>query len=90
MLLHLLAADGGVGAPDTGIEQSQVLVDLRRGADGTTGIARDDLLLDGDGRGDALDEIALRLVHSAEELPGIARQALHITALSFGIQCVEG
>ena len=75
---------------DAGEQHTEIVVYLGRCANGGTWIAGDDFLLDGDGGRDAADEIALGLVHAAEELSGIARQALHITPLTFGIQCVEG
>ena len=72
VLFHLLTADGRIGVADAGIEQAQILVDLRRGAYRRARIARDHLLLDGDGRRYAAYVVALRLVHAAEELAGIA------------------
>ena len=47
------------------------------------------LLLDGDGGGEARDAFHIGLVESAHELSCIRTQALHITALAFGIQGVE-
>ena len=72
VLFHLLTADGRIGVADAGIEQAQILVDLRRGAYRRARIARDHLLLDGDGRRYAAYVVALRLVHAAQELAGIA------------------
>ena len=90
MLLYLTATDGRVGVSDAGIEQSEILVDLRRGTHGGTRIPGDHLLFDSDGRGDTSYVVALGFVHSSQELTGITRQALYITPLTFGIQCVEG
>lgn len=39
VLLHLLSADGRIGTPDAGIEQSQILVNLCGGTYGGAGIA---------------------------------------------------
>ena len=47
-------------------------------------------LLDGDGRGDAVDGIDLRLVHPVHELPGVGRKSLHVAALALGVDGVEG
>ena len=90
VLLYLLSADGRVGLADAGEEQTEILVDLRRGAHRRTWVSRYHLLFDGDSGWDTLDEVALGLVHPPEELTGIARQTLHIAALTFGIQRVEG
>ncbi len=89
VLLHLLTGDRRIGAPNAGEEQAQVLVDFRRGAYGAAGIARDDFLLDGDGRRNAANVVALGLVHAAQKLAGIAREALDIATLPFGIEGVE-
>ncbi len=90
VFLHLLTADGGIRAPYARVKQSEILIYLRRGAYRTARIARYHLLLDGDGWRDATYKVALGLVHSAQELSGIARERLHITALALGIQRVEG
>ena len=34
--------------------------------------------------------IDIRLLQLLEELPGIARKALHISSLAFGVYCIEG
>ncbi len=71
-------------------EQSQVVVDLGDGADRRARVARGRLLVDGDGRGQTLDEVDVRLVHLAEELPGVRRQRLHVAPLPLGEDGVEG
>jgi len=47
------------------------------------------LLLDGDGRAQAFDQVHVGLVHQLQELAGIGGEALHIAALAFGIQRVK-
>ena len=89
MLLHLLARDGGDGLPDAGKEQTQILVNFGRGADGRARVAGVDPLFDGNGRRNALDEVTFGLAHASEKLSGIGRQALHIPSLAFGIERVE-
>ena len=37
-----------------------------------------------------LDEVHVRLVHLAQELPGVAGERLHVAALSLGVDGVEG
>ena len=70
-------------------EQFQIVVDLGRRADGRARIARVDLLLDGDGRRDALDVVDLGLVVAPKKLARIRVEALHIAPLPFGIESVE-
>lgn len=88
--LHFFSTDGRDGVADTGKEQSQIVVDFGGGAHRGTRIAAADFLLDGDGGREALDIVALWLVHTSQELTGVGRKALHITALTFGIEGVEG
>ncbi len=75
---------------DVGEQQPQVIVDFRDGADRRSRIRGGGLLLDGDGRRQAVDQIDVRLLHLLEKLPGVGRQRLDIAALSFGVNRVEG
>ena len=50
------------------IEQAQVIVDLGGGGDGGAGIARRVLLLDGDGRGQAVYFVHVGLFDALEKL----------------------
>ena len=68
-----------------GKEQAQIFVDLRRSAHGTTRIAGNHFLLNSDSRRNAAYEIALRLVHTTQELACITAQTLNIASLTFGI-----
>ena len=86
----LFARDGREGVPDAGEEEFQVVVDFGRRADGRAGVAGIDLLFDGDGRSDSLDDVDIGFVDLAEELPGIGREALDIASLAFGEDGVEG
>lgn len=77
--LRRLARDGAtalgtVRLADAREEQTQVVVDLGDGADRRARVARGRLLVDGDRRGEAFDEVHVRLVHLAEELPGVRGQ----------------
>ena len=87
--LHLTAADGRERAADTGIKQAEVVVHLSGGADRGARVAARDLLLDGNGRRKAFYVVALGLVHTAQELAGIGREALDIATLPLGIEGVE-
>src|SRR5205814_68889 len=84
------AAVGAVGHADAGVEQSQVVVDLGDGADRRARVPRRRLLVDGDRRRQPFDEVDIGLIHLAQELAGIGGQRLHVPALAFGIDRVEG
>ncbi len=71
-------------------EQSQVVVDLRRGGDGGSRVVSAGALLDRDGRGQALDRLDVGLLKLVEELPGIRRERLHVLALTFSEDRVKG
>ena len=79
-----------VGHADARPQQAHVVVDLGDGADGRARVLRGGLLLDGDGRRQAVDLVDVRLLHHLQELAGIGRQALDIAALALGIDGVEG
>ena len=89
MFLNFLAADGRVGLANACEKKAEIFIDFCGSAHRGARVSRNDLLLDGDGRRQSLDEVAFRLAHSTEKLAGIARQRLHIAALSFGIKGVE-
>ena len=65
---------GAVRHTRTGVEQTQVVVDLRDRADGRARVARGRLLIDGDGGRQAFDEVHVGLVHLSEELARIRGQ----------------
>ena len=79
-----------VGDADPGEEEPHVVVDLGDRADGGARVAAGGLLLDGDGRRQAVDLVDIRLLHHLEELAGVGRQALDVAALALGIDGVEG
>ena len=72
------------------VEQLEVVVQFRHGADGGARGAYRVGLVDGDGRRNAVDAIDLRLVHAVEELPRVGREGLDVAPLAFGIKRVEG
>src|SRR5690606_1595434 len=65
------AAPGTVRRAAPRPEQAQVVVDLRDRADRRTRIPARRLLLDRDRRREPLDSVHVRLLHHAEELPGV-------------------
>ena len=48
------------------------------------------LLVDGDGRAEALDVVDVGLLHAAEELAGVGGEGLDVAALALGVDGVEG
>ena len=73
-----------------GEQQAQVVVDLGDRADGGARIVAGGLLLDGDRRRQALDQVDVGLVHQLQELARVGRQRLHVATLALGVERVEG
>ena len=89
----LLATLGAMGHTHSGPQKTQIIVNFRYRTHRGTGIAGCGLLVDGNCRRKAIDAVHIGLVHLAQELPGIAAEALHIPALAFGknsIKCQAG
>ena len=94
-LLHRLGGDLPpalitMGFTDSRKEQAQIVVDLRDRADRRAGVFACCLLLYGDGRRKALDGVHVGLVHLLQELARVSGEALHVPALAFRIDGVEG
>ena len=74
---------------EPGQQEFQVVIDLGDRPDGRAcgfDIVR---LLDGDGRGDALDGVDARFVHAVEELPRVGRECLDVAPLALRVDRVE-
>ncbi len=82
-------ADRAVGGSCAREQQPQVVVDLGDGAHGGAGVVAGRLLVDRDRGRQPLDGVDVGLVHDAEELTGVRRQALDVAALTFGVDRVE-
>ena len=87
--LYLHPRNGRKGMPYAGVQQLEVVVYFGGGAHRGARIARADLLVYRDGRRNARDAVHLRLVHPAQKLPGVRRQALHVPALTLRKKRVE-
>src|SRR5262249_34555736 len=70
-------------------EHLHVIADLRHGPYCGTGGSHRVPLFDGDGGRNAFDAVHLGFVHAIEELPGVRREGLDVTALAFGKKRVE-
>ena len=86
---HRPAAVRAVPLPDPGKEHPQVVVDLGDRADRRPRVPPAGLLLDRDRRAEPVDPVDLGLGHLAQELPGVAREALDIPPLALGIERVK-
>ena len=75
---------------DVGEQQPQVVVDFGDGADRRSRVRGGRLLLDGDGRRQAVDQIDVGLLHLLEKLARVGRQRLDIAPLPLGVNRVEG
>src|SRR2546426_11497152 len=72
------------------VQQPQIVVDLGYRADGGARVMARRLLLDGDGRRQALDQVDVGLFHQLQELARVRRQRLDVAPLPFRVQRVEG
>ena len=93
-LLGRLATDRSptvvaMGVPDPREQDPQVVVDLRDRADRGARVPGRRLLIDRDGRTQALDEVDVRLLHLPEELPGVRREGLDVATLALRVDGVE-
>ena len=84
------AALKAVDGPDPGEEDAEEIEDLGDRGHGRARVLGGALLLDGDGRRDALDEVGVGLVHPLEELAGVGGEGFDVAALAFGVERVEG
>ncbi len=87
---HRLPALRAVRRPHARPEEAEVVVDLGDRPHGGAGIPAGGLLLDGDGGGEPLDGVHVRLLHHPQELPGVGGEALHVAPLPLGVDGVEG
>ena len=86
---HRLAGLRIMRLPQRGVQQPQVIVDLRRRRDRGPRIRPAGPLFDGDRGGQTFDVFHVRLLHLVEELPGVGRQRLHVLALPLREQGIE-
>ena len=89
LLFDLFAAVGTVGGAHPCPEQTEVIVNLRHRAHSGAGVFAGGLLVDGDGRGEAVNGVHVRLVHLPQEHSGVAGKGLHIPALPLGVDGVK-
>ena len=90
LLPDLAPAFRTVRHADARPQQTHVVVDLRHRAHRGARVARGGFLVDGDGRGQAVNVVHVRLVHLPQKHPGVGAQALDIATLALGVDRVEG
>ena len=73
-----------------GVEKSHVIIDFRRCGYGGAGISSGVFLLDGDGRGEAVDQVNVWFFNTFQELAGVRAERFDVAALAFGVDGVEG
>ena len=93
-LIGRLRADGdvAVGAvrlAQPGEQDAEIIVDFGHRADGRARRVAGVALFDGNGRRQAVDVIDLRLLHLADELPGVRAETFDVAPLSLGIDRVH-
>ena len=88
--LHFTPAVRAVRDADARVQETQVVVNLGHGAHGGTRVPVGALLVNGNRGGEAFYALDLRLLHLAEELSRIARERLHVSPLSLGVNRIKG
>ena len=86
---HLRAAALAIQMRRARKQQLQVIVELGHRAHGRARGAHRIDLIDGDRRRNAFYGIDLRPVLAVKELPRVRRKGFDVTALAFGVECVE-
>ena len=86
----LCSANRAVRNADGRIQQPQIIVNFRDRADRRAGAAAGGFLLDRNGGTQAVNGIDVGPLHLVQKLPRIRRQGLHIAALPFRVDSIEG
>ncbi|MNQ77095.1 hypothetical protein D3C85_919520 [compost metagenome] len=89
LALDRQAGGGRIGDADARPQQAHVVMDFRDRADRRARVLRRRLLFDGDGRGQALDQVHVGLAHQLQKLARVGAERFHIAALALGVDGVE-
>ena len=87
---HFAPTFWAVGLAHARPQQTKVVLNLCDRGHGGAGVVRTLLLIDGDGRREALDAVAVGFLHLPDELACVGGERFHVPALTLGIQRVEG
>jgi len=85
-----LAASGAVRNADGAVDDAEIIVNFGDGTDGGARRAGGGFLLDGDGGGEAFDDVDLRALHLVEELAGVGGEGFDVAALALSVNGVKG
>ena len=83
-------ADRAVRNADAGEKKAEKIVNFGDGGDGAAGISGGGFLVNRNSRRETSNRVAVGFVHDAEKHASIRRERLDITALTLGIDGVEG
>ena len=89
LLPDFAAALRAVGNARPRPKQAQIVMDFRDRAHRGTRVPSRGFLVDRDRGAQPVDAVHVRLVHLAQELPGVAGQAFHIAALAFRVDRIK-
>ncbi len=87
---HFAPTFWAVGLAHAGPKQAEVILNLRDRGHGGARVVRTLLLIDGDGRREPLDAVAVGFLHLPDELPCVGGKRFHVPTLPLSIQRVEG
>ena len=90
LLRNHMAALGAVRNTYSGIQKSEIIIDLRDGTDCRSGVAVGRLLVNGNSGRQSVYAFHIRFLHLSQELSGIGRQRFHVSALPFRIDSIKG
>ncbi len=88
--VHPAATRRAVRRADAGKEHPQVIIDLCDRGHRRARVLAHRLLLDGNRRAEAADEVHFRFFHLGDELAGVGRERLDVAALALGVEGIEG
>ena len=90
LLFYLSSANRTMRNTDTGKKQSHIVMYLGDRSNGRAGIFRGGFLIYGDGGRKTVDAVHIRFFHLSQKHSGIGRKRLDISALTLGIEGIEG
>ena len=74
---------------DSCVKQTEIIVNLRHGTDGGSGVSVRRLLVDGDRGRQSVDALHIGFLHLSQEHSRIRGQRLHVSSLPFRVDRIE-
>ena len=87
---HFAPTFWAVGLAHAGPKQAEVILNLCDRGHGGARVVRTLLLIDGDGRREPLDAVAVGFLHLTDELACVGGERFHVPTLPLSIERVEG